>query len=390
VPDSSRGRLAAIYAGAFIGPFGNGVVAVLIPQIGASLEASRGAVAFAGLTAYLVPFAGLQLVSGTLGERMGRLRAVRMAYITYVVASVIVALAPTIGLFAAGRAMQGAANAFMTSLLIATLADAVPLERRGRAIGTFAAFTTAGLTFSPLVGGLAGAVDWRLAFVVTALVALALAVVPLPRARDSRRSGGASFRALLTRRVAVLCAIGATAFLGVTSMAFLVALRAVDAFGLTSVERGLVVAGFGVAGMVSARPAGILVDKLGPGGVGAAGGLLAAASVLACGLAGSAGTLAAAWALAGVGSVTMLAGASVLTLSSVPGNVGGATSLTFAFRFSGQALAPVLWLPLYDGAPVAAFAAAAGTAVVSAGLLAVLGRAIHARRARAPLGDAAG
>jgi len=146
-----------------MGPFGGGLLAVLIPQLRDAFHASTAAVA-AGIPAYIVPFALLQLVSGTIGERLGRRRVVRTAYVVYAIASVAAALSPTIGVFLALRAAQGCANAFVTPLLLAGLAEITPAKRLGEAVGTFAAVQTAAIALSPLCGGLAGAVDWRIAF----------------------------------------------------------------------------------------------------------------------------------------------------------------------------------------------------------------------------------
>lgn len=85
---------AALYAGGFLGPFGGGVVASMLPEIGAATGVSAGAAA-STLTAYLGPFALTMLVSGTLGARWGRVRTVRTAYLVYAVASLASALAPT-------------------------------------------------------------------------------------------------------------------------------------------------------------------------------------------------------------------------------------------------------------------------------------------------------
>ena len=74
------------------------------------------------ITAYLVPFAALQLVSGTIGERLGITRTVRIAYVAYAALSVLAAFAPSIEVFIGARALQGAANAFLTPLLLAALA----------------------------------------------------------------------------------------------------------------------------------------------------------------------------------------------------------------------------------------------------------------------------
>ena len=82
----ARGTLP-FYIGGFLGPFGGGVVAVLVPQLRDAFDATTAGVA-ASIPAYLVPFAALQLVSGTLGERLGRRRVVRTGYIVYAFLSV--------------------------------------------------------------------------------------------------------------------------------------------------------------------------------------------------------------------------------------------------------------------------------------------------------------
>src|SRR4051794_32104858 len=149
----------ALYAGGFLGPFGGGIIAVLIPQLRVAFDATTAQVTW-GITAYLIPFAALQLVSGTIGERVGIARTVRVAYVAYAALSVLSAFAPDIGVFIASRAAQGAANAFLTPLLLAAVAASSPEGTVGRTVGTFAAVQTTALVASPLVGGLAGELFW--------------------------------------------------------------------------------------------------------------------------------------------------------------------------------------------------------------------------------------
>src|SRR6187200_3323151 len=93
-----RTHTLPLYIGGFLGPFGGGIVAVLVPQLRDAFDATTAGVA-ATIPAYLVPFAALQLVSGTIGERLGRRRVVRTAYIVYAVLSLVAALAPNLGSF---------------------------------------------------------------------------------------------------------------------------------------------------------------------------------------------------------------------------------------------------------------------------------------------------
>lgn len=361
-----RPNVLPLYIGGFLGPFGAAVLSVLIPQLRDAFGVSTAAVA-AAVPAYLVPFALLQLVSGTIGERAGRRRVVRAGYLVYAAASLAAAAAPTIGLFLGARALQGTANAFLTPLVLAGLAEVAPAGRMGRTVGTFAAVQTAAFALSPLLGGVLGELHWRLVFVVPALVAVGLAFLPPPDA--AAREEPARLRAAFTPRVGLLSAASFAGYAGITGLGFLVALRAADDFGLGSSERGLLLAAFGVAGVLAGRPSGRAVDRFGRVPVAAAGALGCAVGVAALGPAGSAPVLAALWFAVGVGSNVMWAGLNTLMVEAVPANRAGATSFVSGFKFAGAAAAPVMWLPLYDVDPRLAFAgaalAAAGVAVLA-------------------------
>lgn len=346
-----------LYIGGFLGPFGGAVLAVLIPELRDAFGASTATVA-AAIPAYLVPFAVVMLVSGTIGERLGRRRVVRGAYVAYAVFSILAALSPSIEAFLGARALQGTANAFISPLVLAGLAEVVPREKLGRAVGTFASVQTAAIALSPLCGGLLGAVDWRLAFVVPALVAIALSFVPPP---DSVREAGftpARLRSVMTRRVGLLSGAAFMGFAGATGVAFLVAIFVEDAFGLGSTARGFLLAGFGVSGMLLGRSAGQMVDRFGRIPVAAGGALITAALISTVGLAGSPGSAALLWTLAGAGSALLWAGLHTLAIEAVPHNRAGATSVVSAFKFAGSAAAPAMWLPIYALDPRLAFACA--------------------------------
>lgn len=349
-----------LYIGGFLGPFGGAVLAVLIPQVRDAFDTTTAHVA-AAIPAYLVPFAVLQLVSGTIGERLGRRRVVRAGYVFYGLFSVAAALAPSIEAFIGARALQGAANAFLTPLVLAGLAEMVPRERLGSAVGTFAAVQTAAIALSPLLGGLLGEIDWRLAFWVPAAAAVALAFLPPP---DAIRAAGASparLRAVMTRRVGILSGAAFLGYAGATGLAFLVAIFVEDAFGLGSSARGVLLAGFGVSGMLLGRAAGRLVDRRGRVPVAAVGAVLTGATIALLAVAGSPGVTALLWTAAGAGSALIWSGLNTLAIEAVPHNRAGATSVVSAFKFAGNAAAPALWLPLYAIHPRLAFVAAGGT-----------------------------
>ena len=353
------GRFATLplHLGGFIGPFGGAVLAVLMPELRDAFGATTAQIALA-VPAYLVPFALLQVVSGTLGERLGRRRTVQAAYLAYALASVATALAPTIGIFLVGRAAQGVANAFTTPLVMAALADAVPRERLGRAIGTFAGVQAAGVSFAPLLGGLLAAVNWRLAFFAPAVVSLGLMLVP---PNDAVAVGGAtpSLRALLNRRMARLTLAACAGYLGFTGLPFLVSLRIDDAFALASSPRGLILAAYGAAGFVLGNAAGRLVERIGARRGAVIGSVIGAAFVALLGIASSPVVLALVWTAGGAASALLWAGLNTIAVESSDTNRAGVVSAYQASKFVGAAAAPVAWLPLYHASVPLVFACAA-------------------------------
>ncbi|MGH3036465.1 MAG: MFS transporter, partial [Gaiellaceae bacterium] len=167
--------------------------------------------------------------------------------------------------FFATRAVMGAANAFLSPILLAPLSEVVAPEILGRTVGTFAAAQTAGLMLGPVLGGALGEVSWRLGFVLVAVVSAALA---LPRqslgvGERSTEAGEASLRALLNRWISLLAAKAVLGYLGFTAIGFVLVLVAAEEFGLGSGARGLLVAGYGVGGIALGRYAGTVVDRAG-------------------------------------------------------------------------------------------------------------------------------
>jgi MFS transporter, ACDE family, multidrug resistance protein len=348
VPDHvPPSRLWPLYVGGFLGPFGGGMVTPMIPELRDGLHTTL-AVAATSLTVYMVPFAVFMVVSGTLAERWGRRRTVLAAYLTYAAASLLCALAPHVTLFMLGRAGQGIANAFTTPILMAALTDLTPPQRLGRALGLFGSLQAAGLTFAPLIGGVAAMVDWRWAFVVTLVAALALATQPpedVRRAPDQPAGGG--WRSLRNAPLVLACVIAGLAYLTTVGITLQSALLAGDRFGLAPGGRGAVVAAFGAAGLLAGRSMGRLLDRVGVRRFGLlAYGLLATGSVLA-GLSPWLLALVAALALSGVAGLAARVTVNSLAVRSTPDNRGGAASLMLACQFVGGAVAPLVLVPVY-------------------------------------------
>lgn len=354
---SSTWQRVPLYLGGFMGPFGTLVILPMFPELRASFDASSTAVGW-GFTIYLLPFALALLVSGTLGERWGRKRTVRVTYIVFAAASLLCAIAPSLEVFLAGRAVQGVANAFITPLLLAGLAEAVPPERFGRSVGIYSSFQAIGGGLAPLLGGVAADVDWRWAFVGAAVVAGGLSLAP-PQGEPRRDAAPPSIRPLLTRPMLSLGAAAFFAAAGPIGNGVLIGVVARDDLDLSGSQAGLVLLAGPTVAMATGPLWGRLLDRWGA----SIAGFVSIVVVTALGAALALGTtpLRLTVIAAAVGGVTGFAVVVLQGLAStiIPGNRGGALSFVLAFRFLGHAAYPLLWLPVVARNVTVAFVAAA-------------------------------
>jgi MFS family permease len=335
----------------------------MLPELGSDYGISA-ATASLSVTAYILPFAAVMLVSGTLGERWGRRRTVAVAYGGYALASVACMLTATFPLFLAARALQGTANAFTTPLLLAALATATAPERLGRVLGWFGSLQAAGQTFAPLVGGLAAEVDWRLAFGGVTVVAVLLGVAGIPD--DDHVVGARPGLRSAMRPLVLRAGIAAGVTWGcLTGLNFLVALRMEQEFHVGASGRGLVLTGLGIAGILAARLVGGGVDRTGPRRCVLLGGALGTLVVVGVGVAPAIWQVAVLWAIGGVATQLVLVGINAMVLRSGGENQGGSMSVVSAVRFAGAAASPVVVTPIYHADPLAGF-------LIPAALLAVV------------------
>jgi MFS family permease len=338
-----------LYVGGFLGPFGGAMLIALIPNVAAGLDASVAQVA-AAITAYMVPFALLQLVSGTLAERLGPRRVVRGGYVAFGLAALACAFAPDIWVFLAARAAMGAANAFLSPILLAALSAVVAPEVLGRAVGTFAAAQTAGLMLAPILGGLLGEISWRLAFMLVAVVSVILGLPRQTLGAAERQAGpdGASLGSLLNRWIALLATQAMLGYLGFTAIGFVLVLVGAEEFDLGSGARGLLIAGYGIGGILLGRYAGTVVDRAGRPATALAGAVACTAGVLGLVVAPSPWSLGLVFFGVGCASAFVWAGLNTIAVESFPENRAGATSAYSAFKFAGVAIAPLVYVPLFE------------------------------------------
>jgi EmrB/QacA subfamily drug resistance transporter len=117
--------------------------------------------------AYLLAMVALLLVGGSLGDQFGRRRIFIIGLGLFGVTSVLCGIAPTSGVLIAARGLQGLAGALLVPGSLAILAATFEGAERGRAVGTWTAWTGIATVIGPAGGGaLVEAFSWRAIFLV--------------------------------------------------------------------------------------------------------------------------------------------------------------------------------------------------------------------------------
>jgi EmrB/QacA subfamily drug resistance transporter len=117
--------------------------------------------------AYLLAMVSLLLVGGSLGDQFGRRRIFILGLGLFGVTSVLCGIAPSSEVLIAARGLQGLAGALLVPGSLAILAAAFEGEERGRAVGTWTAWTGIATVIGPAGGGaLIELFSWRAIFLV--------------------------------------------------------------------------------------------------------------------------------------------------------------------------------------------------------------------------------
>ena len=179
--------LAGASTGLFMLMLDSTAIALALPAIRLDLGASTSGIQWAQ-NIYLLALAALVTTLGRLGDLVGRRLVFGAGLIVFSLGSIACAMADSIALLVAGRAIQGAGAAAMLALSLAIATLAFPAEQRGRAIGIWAAVSSIALAIGPLVGGVVVEIaSWRWLFLLNiplAAVSLAVLAAFMPESRD--------------------------------------------------------------------------------------------------------------------------------------------------------------------------------------------------------------
>jgi EmrB/QacA subfamily drug resistance transporter len=168
----------------------NTIVNVALPTISRDLRASTTDLQWV-VDAYTLAFAGLLLLGGNLGDRLGRRRVLQAGLALFAVTSAGAAVASTSGQLIAARAAMGVAAALIYPATLAILNNVFTNPReRAMAIGIWSGVSGLAVAIGPVSGGLLLAhFAWGSVFYVNVpvvVIALIAGRALLPESRDPR------------------------------------------------------------------------------------------------------------------------------------------------------------------------------------------------------------
>jgi EmrB/QacA subfamily drug resistance transporter len=165
------------------------ILNVALPTLQDEFDASASKLQWM-VDSYLLVFAGLLLVFGTLGDRYGRKLALQAGVSIFGLASLAAPLASSSGQVITVRAAMGIGAALIMPATLSIIANVFTGAERGKAIGIWAALAAVGIGLGPLAGGLLLEwFPWWSVFMVNvpfAVAALALGIRYVPESRDPR------------------------------------------------------------------------------------------------------------------------------------------------------------------------------------------------------------
>lgn len=185
-PDPRRTLVVAIVGSsmAFLdGTVVNVALPVMQKELGIAVDTAQWIV-----ESYALLLASLVLVGGALGDRLGRKRVFLAGVVLFAFASAACGAAPNAGALIVARAVQGVGAALLVPGSLALISAAYPeKEARGRAIGTWSAFSAITAAVGPVAGGwVVSHASWRWLFYFNLPIAVLVLVLARKGVAETR------------------------------------------------------------------------------------------------------------------------------------------------------------------------------------------------------------
>jgi EmrB/QacA subfamily drug resistance transporter len=166
------------------------IVNVALPSIQDDLEFSQSNLAWV-VNAYLIPFGGLLLFAGRMGDLIGQRRIFLIGLAIFTGASLLCALSQSQEMLIGARFVQGAGGALTSAVVLGMIVTMFPEPReQAKAIGVYGFVASAGGSIGLLAGGvLTDLISWHWIFFINLPVGIATAFFALRLVEDGKGIG---------------------------------------------------------------------------------------------------------------------------------------------------------------------------------------------------------
>jgi MFS family permease len=143
------------------------IVNVALPSIQDDLGFSQNDLAWV-INAYMIPFGGLLLLAGRMGDLLGQRRVFLFGLAIFTAASLVCAVAQTQEMLVGARFIQGVGGALASAVILGMIVTMFPEPAaQAKAIGVYGFVASAGGSIGLLLGGvLTDAISWHWIFLI--------------------------------------------------------------------------------------------------------------------------------------------------------------------------------------------------------------------------------
>ncbi len=180
---SDRTRWLALYvlcAGMLMIVLDATIVNVALPSIQDDLGFSQSNLAWV-INAYMIPFGGLLLLAGRIGDLLGQRRVFLVGLTIFTAASLLCAASPAQEMLIGARFVQGVGGALASAVILGMIVTMFPEPaNQAKAIGVYGFVASAGGSIGLLLGGvLTDAISWHWIFLINLPIGVATGYLAL-------------------------------------------------------------------------------------------------------------------------------------------------------------------------------------------------------------------
>src|ERR1700761_7744667 len=152
------------------------IVNVALPTIQTSLDFSQSNLAWV-VNAYMIPFGGLLLLAGRMGDLLGQRRVFLIGLAIFTVSSLVCAASVSQEMLVGARFVQGVGGALASAVILGMIVTMFPEPgAQAKAIGVYGFVASAGGSIGLLLGGvLTDAISWHWIFLINLPIGIATA-----------------------------------------------------------------------------------------------------------------------------------------------------------------------------------------------------------------------